>query len=160
MENNNGNNKRSEYLDQFERFCLSPRSDKEIEWVAGKLVEWAERDTSVTLLSFCADMAIAQTTLYEWEQRNAKLRSAMSLAKSMVGARRERLALENKYNAGIVNRTLGVYDDRVRAYDKEMKLVAAGDDKPQTLNVVMQNMPSVDSVPKRGKKKKNEDPVV
>jgi len=154
MENNNSNTKRNQYIDEFERMCCTPRSDKELEWIAGKLIEWSDLESSVTLIGFCSDYSIAQTSLYEWERRNEKLRKAMSLAKAKVGARRERLALENKFNAGIVNRTLGMYDDRLRAYDKEMRLATQGDDKAQTINLVVPAMPSSDAVPKRGRKKK------
>ena len=153
MENNNGNKKQSPYWETFERMCLSPKSEKELDWIAQKLIEYAEDEETVTLLGFCKVMGIAQSSLYDWEEKNSKLRKAMSLARAIIGSRREKLALENKYNAAIVNRTLGIYDDRVRAYDKEMKLVSSGEDKTQTINVVMPPMPNVASVPKRGKKK-------
>jgi hypothetical protein len=145
---------RSEYLKKFDRFNLNAVSDHELEWIADQLLEWASLEDSVTLLGFCADNGIAQTSLYQWEQRNSKLRSAMSTAKSMVGARREKMALLNKFNAGIVNRTMGVYDDRVRAYDTEMRLLGSQEDKAQTVNVMMHHMPETDVVPK---KKSRED---
>jgi hypothetical protein len=155
MENNNGNKKETPYWETFERMCLSPKSDKELDWIAGKLIEWAEDENSVTLLGFCAKMAIPQSSLYAWEEKNPKIKRAMSLAKSMVGARREKLALENKFNAAIVNRTLGVYDDRVRAYDKEMKAASSGEDKAPTINVVLPAMPNTDVVPKKRGRPKN-----
>lgn len=147
---------RSEYLKDFDRYNLRDVSDHEIEWIADKLVEWAQKDDSITLLSFSGEMGIAQTSLYDWEKRNKKMRNSISAAKSIVGARREKMALHNKFNAGIVNRTMGVYDDRVRAYDTEMKTIGAGDDKAQTINVVMKPMPETDVVPKKKGRAKKE----
>lgn len=158
MANKDCKDLRSEYLKEFDRYNLSPLGDHEIEWIADKLVEWARNEESVTMLGFCAENSISQSSLYDWEKRNLKMREAMSTAKSIVGARREKMALHNKFNAGIVNRTMGVYDDRVRAYDTEMKTIGAGDDKAQTVKVIMENMPETNVVPKkRGRPKKESE---
>jgi hypothetical protein len=156
MENKHSKDLRSEYLQQFDRFNLSPIGDHEIEWIADRVIEWAEDEESVTLLGFCAANGISQSSLYDWEKRNHRMRQAISTAKSIVGARREKMALQNKFNAGIVNRTMGVYDDRVHAYDKEMRMLgSSGEDRAQTINVVMPPMPETDTVPKKRKKKES-----
>lgn len=158
MENNNGNiRQRSSYLENFDRYMVQPRGEKEISWIADQLIEWAHLDTSVTMLSFSGEFMVPQQTLYEWESKHPRIRESMRIARSLVGARREKLALENKFNAGIVNRTLGIYDERVRAYDREMKLISSqGEDKVQTINIMMQQMPNTDAVPKKKGKKKDD----
>jgi len=128
-------------LPLFERMCLSPRTDSELETIAHDLIVWAQGDDAVVFDEFVAISGIHTQRLYEWSKRNEKLADAMVTAKRIIGARRERRGLEGKYNGGIVMGMMWNYNDEYRAWKKEMK------EKPTDLGsgdvtVIMETMPN------------------
>ena len=138
----------------FERFSCCPKSDQELSWWADKLLEWARRDDSIVLHSFAAEMEIDPARLSDWSKRSEKLTRAVKAAKTIVGARREKLALENKINASVVLKLMANYNEDYYAYEKEMKLLGSEEEKKaQTINVIMPPMPSTNAVPKKKKTK-------
>jgi hypothetical protein len=155
MDNVNKERRPSEIF--FERFRCTPKTDKELEWWADQLIEWAHKEDSLVLMGFAAENLIDQARLHEWAKRCPKLERAIKVAKGLLGARREHLALHNKINAVLVMKTMANYNDDYHAYEKEMKLLGSEEEKrAQTINVIMPKMPSTDVVPKKKKFKKDE----
>jgi len=140
----------------FDRLCCTPKSEAEYKWWASELLRWCERDDALVFYEFAAIMGISQGQLSQYALRSPTLLEAMKVAKSIVGARRERLALKNELNASIVIKTMANYNDEYAAYEREMKMLGADSDKPQTINVMMPKMPETDAVPKKGRKKKEQ----
>ncbi len=128
-------------LPLFERMCLSPRSDAELEVIAHDLIVWAQGDDAVVFDEFVAISGVHTQRLYEWSKRNEKLADAMVIAKRIIGARRERRGLEGKYNGGIVMGMMWNYNDEYKAWRREMRDKPA-DSGSGDLTVIMETMPN------------------
>jgi hypothetical protein len=77
-----------------------------------------------------------------WCARSPELEDAYDTAKHIIGERRERMALEGKYNSSIVIMTMPLYDKEFLKLRKEMVKAAKGDgDSKQTIVVLRDKMP-------------------
>lgn len=152
---NSDNERDGQFARKFwHRYRISPRTDEELETLAGELLEWARHPETYVFMEVVEVFAISRGMLYEWAKRCEKLKLAMDSARAIIGARRERKALENKLNAAIVMRTMGLYDSDFKEYEKEMRSIGSEDKGSPTINVVMPQMPTTEAVPKkRGRKK-------
>jgi hypothetical protein len=104
----------------FNRMCIQPKTDQELETIAHDLILWAQQDDSIVFGDFVAISGVHNTKLCEYAKRNHTLGEALIYAKQVVGSRRERGALTNKLNANIVTITMPLYDPEYRAWKKEM----------------------------------------
>jgi hypothetical protein len=128
-----------------ERFRLSPRTDQELDLLTSDLLLWAEQDDSITFGGFIEVSGLYNARLYEYAKRHQGLADAIIVARQLVGNRREKRGLENKYNSAIVLGTMPLYDPEIRAYKKELaqkdteygsaKIIVHMDSFPETKDV-------------------------
>jgi hypothetical protein len=110
---------KEEYHTDFFSFRLIPVHIDYIKKFAHELVEWAANDeTARTLGKFYRLKRIRNCTVDKWADRCPELKEAIELATEMIGDRREDLALIKQLDAGIVTRTMGLYNAKWQAYQR------------------------------------------
>jgi hypothetical protein len=132
-----------------DKYILCPRSDQQLDMIAHDLLLWAEQDDSITFGGFIEVSGLVNARLYEYAKRHHGLADAIVVARQIIGDRREKRGLENKYNSAIVLGTMPLYDPEVRAYKKEMaqkdteygsaKIIVHMDSFPETKDVPVKN---------------------
>jgi len=95
-------------------------TDEKIKEEAAYLVKWAELEDSLVLASCYGKRGYSYDYAMVWE-RVPEFSEAKKLAKTLVGARREKGALLNQFDSAIVRSSMGSYDPEHKAYLKEMK---------------------------------------
>ncbi len=85
----------------------------DIDDLTDKLLAWAQEDDSINFCGFCADYRVVPSRLTTYSQTNESFRNAYSLAKVIIGARRERKLNENTMHSK-------AYDLNARTYDEFM----------------------------------------
>lgn len=137
-------------LPLFERMILSPRSDAELDTIAHDLLFWAEKDTSLVFDEFVAISGVSTGRLYDFSQRHEGLKNAIAMAKQILGSRREKGAVEGKYNATVVMGMMPIYNQEYREWKKEqtksLENLAGGE-----RFVIVEKMPSSPLVPEKKK---------
>jgi hypothetical protein len=93
----------------------------DLDELADKLIEWSKQPQNMTLLDFCNDYEIRASYLSEWAKIDQRFSEALDLAKSQIGARRERLVSYGKLEKGAFNRTQGMYDKLLNEFEREEK---------------------------------------
>lgn len=103
--------------------CGRPKvwTDEKIAEEAQFLREWANKEDSIVIGECYGLRGYSFDSSIEWEKTNKDFAEAKRYAKTMIGSRRERLALQGAVDSGIVRCSMGVYDPEHRAYLKEMK---------------------------------------
>jgi hypothetical protein len=107
-------------LPTFNRTRLTPKTDEELDAMAHDLVLWAEQEDQVIFEEFVYISKTSNARLYEFAQRHKGLADAIVIAKQILCSRREKRALEGKYNPSIVMGLMGLYNPEYKAYRKEL----------------------------------------
>lgn len=89
------------------------------------LDKWSILETSLNLLEFANERNYPPQNLSEWASINEKFNEALKIAKSRIAVRREKLVHQNKFNYGIYNRSIGMYDPLLNTHEKEVKAYEA-----------------------------------
>ncbi len=106
------------------------RSDKNVfkKWTnervqeeADYLLNWAAQKDSIVLATCYGERKYHHDDVAEWCGRHEGYKLAQKLAMTIVGARREKMAMLGLLDNSIVKATLGVYDPIYKAFFKEMK---------------------------------------
>lgn len=94
------------------------------EWVESKAIEFlrvAEDPDTLGLIMCIAKTGFHQRQFYELKERFPVLENAFQRARTIIGARREYLALKGRINPMMVIRMAGFYDDEYRAIQDQAK---------------------------------------
>ena len=81
-----------------------------IEHLAGEIIKWSNDDDSLVLGDFYADHGFSNMDAIEWDERSPLWKRSRAIAKTKIGARRERKGLQKLLDSGIVRSTLARYD--------------------------------------------------
>lgn len=122
-------------------------NDEKIEIEAEYLLEWVKKDDSLVLGTCYGSRGYSYHDCMEWEVKNEKFRHAKRQAKTIIGARREKGAILNELNSGIVNRTMGLYDCELDQYLEKQRSKEQSNDSAQdicnAINALLNNTPTV-----------------
>lgn len=139
----------------MDKTMLKSGCDKILDVLANDLLKWSKTDDAISIDGFIKITMLATPRLYEFAEKHEGLKSAISTAKHLMGQRRERFALEGKYNATVVLKTMPLYSAEykgwVREQNKNVSALGGG-----TRYVVLDTMPNSYLVPER-KEEKEED---
>lgn len=145
--------KRSPWRDDEFMFFFRemPTNPAIIEKKAFELLDQALTDENMlTLEEFYSPRGISLDTFYKWVKNDETFKKAHSLAKSVIGCRRYKGALQKKLDFKAVNHMQHQYDD---AWDKANKyhaeLSKKEEDKSGTEIVVVDRYPKTDTVPEK-----------
>lgn len=85
---------------------------EEIEKVATHLEKWAKLPDSIILREFSTLYERGDDFIRQLAQKSERFRSALRYAKQVIGARREKMAIEGKFagDTSIIRATLATYD--------------------------------------------------
>lgn len=120
----------------------------DIEELADKMIAWSKQEGNIVLNKFIAEQGYPMSTFNTWLQRSEKLQEAYSIARTMVGCRREQGAIEGKYNPFIVMKTMPLYDHEYKAHlEWESKLKTTEQIATAQKIVVLEKFPESDKVP-------------
>lgn len=88
-----------------------PISETIARRIADELVEWAINDPdALKYVDFLVAKKINPSTFSKWTKRFEFLAEAKKLALMVIGSRREKGAIKNKYNANMIIKRMGHYD--------------------------------------------------
>jgi len=120
IENKKSTNKEYETYRNLFTLRQKPVSLAFIEKLALELIMWArDNEDALKITQFYRLKGINSNDMKRWEERSDKLRAAHEFALMVIGDRREIGALKNKLNAGIVMKTMSLYDQNW--WDLELK---------------------------------------
>jgi len=97
-----------------------------IDQEASILIDWAKKDSSLVLGKHYGERGYTYKNANEWARENEYFSYAKNLAMTIVGARREEMALLGTIEHNIVKTSMGVYDPNYKQYQLDLK---ASDDK-------------------------------
>lgn len=95
-------------------------TQEKIEAEASYLLEWSKQDDSLVLAECYGLRGYSYDHVSDWEKKNSVFAEAKKIAKTRIGARREKKALLNQIDSNIVGKTLITYDPEFRAAMKEL----------------------------------------
>jgi hypothetical protein len=81
-----------------------------LEEIAKKLVEWAQKEDSVNLNGFCADNGYVPSYITRWARENETFCAAYEYSKACLGKRRERKLSNNELHVKAYDLNATVYD--------------------------------------------------
>jgi len=88
--------------------------------IALDLIEWAQLDTSTTMLGFCAGKLISPNKITDWAREDEFFRVAYDIAKACVGERREKKLSDGKLHVKAYDLNAAVYDRFLKEERQEM----------------------------------------
>ncbi len=123
-----------------------------LEYVKKCAAEWVEmaRDNEVLLMDeYPVQKGIPTTTWYEWIGRCPELKSAQTQVKEMIAIRRERGAMQNKYNSGMVMRMQHYYKREWKEAEEWRSSLSAKNEAvaQQPIQVILERYPDSPLVP-------------
>ena len=133
----------------------------EVEELCESLLEWAHSDKAWVLRQFLNENGIPESTFNNWTSKSQKLSDAYSIARSLIGCRREKAALFRQIDSRTFLEMAPQYDDE---YKKtiEWRSRLRGKEASQTgqaiYNCIQEAFPSDDRVPVRGTVEHSSDP--
>lgn len=111
------------------------------EQIAKDLIVWAEQEDSINLNGFCASKLIAPTKLSLWSKEDEFFRSALEIAKSFIGERRERLLTNDMLHVKAYDLNAAVYDFFLKEqrmetakYETLLKFVQEENQNPEVID--------------------------
>lgn len=88
-----------------------PVSEVFIERLAADMLEWAiNNEDALKMIDFFVDRKISPKTVWKWEKKFPMLKEAKEMAIQIIGSRREKGAIKNKYNASVIMSQMAKYD--------------------------------------------------
>lgn len=91
-------------------FLMHPITMRFIEQEAKRLREWAQTDSARRLSDFIDNAGYSPEIFSRWCRQYPILKLAQEYAMRRIGARREDGAIDRKFDASMIQRTLGFYD--------------------------------------------------
>lgn len=142
----------SSYLDLIS-FRQKPINPAFIEKLAAEEVAWAlNTEDALVFEEFLMLKGIGQSTFYKWLHAHESLAKAHNFAMMVIGVRREKGAINRKFDANIILKSLPIYSESWRNLEEwRSKLTEKAN--AGNVTVIMEQFPSSDEV----KEKKEED---
>lgn len=88
---------------------------------AADLIEWAKDPNNFILRKFFLDRGYVQSTAIRFTHEHKGFCEAYEFARESIGQNREHLAATGAIKEGVYNRYAGLYDQKLREYDREEK---------------------------------------
>ena len=132
---------------------ITPR---EATRLAQELLVWARKSEAVRATTAFADFSVPQATFNRWAIEFPELAESWEEVKRIFAEKRERGALEGRYNASIVLATLPLYDKEYMEHRINMATLKANEKSGSgqtVVNVSMDKMPKTDIVPEKALEK-------
>lgn len=131
---------------------------KIVDALAEDLLKWCKTDDAISIDGFVKVSFLPTTQMYDYAQNHPGLKRAIATAKHLIGQRRERFALEGKYNANVVIKTMPLYSPEYKAWVQEyQKGATAAATGGGTRYIVVDTMPNSDLVPERKHVEEDDD---
>lgn len=121
----------------------------DVDELAEKMIAWSMEEGNIVLGEFIARAGFPMPTFKKWLQRSEKLRNAYSIARTMVGTRREKGGLQGEYSPLMVMKTMPLYDQDYKElleWESQQKNVEQAS-MPQQQIIVLDRFPESDKVP-------------
>jgi kynureninase len=96
-------------------------TDEKIEAEATLLIQWAQKEDSLVLGRHYGARGYHNWNAMDWSKRSRIFDEAKKLALTIVGARREEMAILGSIEDNIVKKNLGLYDPEVKQYEIEIR---------------------------------------
>jgi hypothetical protein len=85
------------------------------------LLEWAEKEDSLQMIEFCADMNTYPQRIYEWRDASVEFAEALFIARAKIAKRILKKTNDGKFNSSIYHRVMSQYDGFTHDYEEDAK---------------------------------------
>lgn len=142
-------------FEYHERFRLMDWEDSYLDAMAVAMRDWVDdpKNDAVKLAEFAHKYRVNYDTIIDHSEHHKALADAVLYAKGVLGTKREKMALIGKWNANLVQATMGIYDRDFRRNHEWKAKLAQKDTAQGNITVVMQPFPESDKVPVKKEKK-------
>lgn len=121
---------------------LCPRPDSVLQKYADALLDWAQNnDDAIRTKDFMYLQRVSPEVFYNWADRYPPLKAALAMANDMVGGRRERNGLMRKFDPGLVERTMPMYNKEYKEWKMAQNKVMAEQMNSAPRIVVLEKFP-------------------
>lgn len=121
-----------------------------------EIIEFAKKDDSLKVTDFFCEKGLHPNEGFRLSAKYEVLKNAYELAKYMIGSRREKGAIKNDYNPGIVHSSMSMYDPEWKANAEWKAKLAQDNQKAGNVTVLIERYPNTAIVPSKDKEKKEE----
>ena len=106
-----------------------------------RLLEWAELEDSLILLDFIDSRGYNPETFYDWCKKFAHLEEAHLYVMRRLASRREKGALNRKYDASTIHKMMGHYSKEWRSEQIFASRLREDTSKQNDIKIVIEEMP-------------------
>jgi len=96
-------------------------TDERLKEEALLMVEWACKPDSLVLAEFYGNRGYDYDDVSHFEKMSDDFSKAKRISKIIIGARREKGALNGKLDSGVVRKSMALYDPEMKAYELELR---------------------------------------
>ena len=107
---------------------------------ADEYMEWADKDSSLLIQDFFDMKKIPESTFYEWTLKYEPIKKAHAYAKRRIRSRRETGGMTRKYDPSFIFKSMGMYSEEWRAYNKYIADLARDDGRPQNMTIRLEDL--------------------
>lgn len=118
-----------------------PTTVKFIEQECIRLLEWSELEDSLILEDFVDGRGYAPDTFYRWCKNSENLEEAHQYAMRRLASRREKGALNRKYDASTIHKMMGYYSKAWRQEQIFAAKMREDTSKQNDIKIVIEEMP-------------------
>ena len=118
-----------------------PTTVKFVEQECMRLVEWAELDDSLLIIDFIDTRGYTEETYYDWCRKFDNFKEAHEFAKRRLSSRREKGALNRKYDASTIHKVMGHYSTIWRDEQQIAAKLREDTSKQNDIKIVIEEMP-------------------
>lgn len=108
---------------------------EKVEALIDDLIEWAHEEGSISIKMWLAKRGLHYESIRNLRGKFQNFAEAHDLAKLLVGARREQMAMEGKISERIVMKYAPLYDPEAANWELKLRGINEAGEKQQSLNV-------------------------
>lgn len=104
------------------------------------LLAWAKNSDSLLLNDFFTERWISIHTYRRWAERDKMFSDRLEMAKLMIGSRREKGALQRKFDASVMMRSAPLYDPEWKLLEEWRAKLAKSEQEVEQLKVLIETI--------------------
>ena len=134
-------------LDEYFFWKAIPVTEQKLDKLAEKYLHWAENDEkALKITQFVIKERISLEDFYNWMDQNPKLKQAHKWVMAIIANRREIGAIERKYDASTIHKTMSHYDPVWKEQEIfKASLAKTEDEKSRNITVIVEKFPELES---------------
>jgi hypothetical protein len=115
-------------------------SQEFIDRLGQDLLAWAKNSDSLLLNDFFTERFISTHTYRRWSDRDKMFSDRLEMAKLMIGSRREKGALQRKFDASVMIKSAPLYDPEWKLLEEWRAKLAKVEEENEQLRVLIETI--------------------